>query len=58
MNLLEHFIVEIHSEEPAPITGWVVVDVTVNCYGNVSRMKHHTTKEQWEIDKKNGFYMA
>ncbi|MBR2492281.1 MAG: hypothetical protein IKB64_02275 [Paludibacteraceae bacterium] len=58
MNVVEHFIVEIHSEKDDVIEGFVEVDVTVNCYGNISRVKHSTSKRQWEIDKKNGYYMA
>ena len=58
MNVVEHYIVEIHSEKDDVIEGFVEVDVTVNCYGSISRVKHSTSKRQWEIDKKNGYYLA
>lgn len=56
MNLLEHHIVEIHSEKYHD--GFVEVDCTVNCWGNVSRTTHFATKDQWEAEKKRGYYIA
>lgn len=58
MNLLKHYIREIHSEKDSKVEGFVIVDLTVDCWGRVERTLYSTIKKQWEIDKKNGFYMG
>lgn len=77
MNLLEYYIVEVHSAEtvivPVPDVNaeydgnppkpnkycqveYVVVDLTVNCCGNIRRTVEHWRPEDWEEIKKNGYY--
>lgn len=59
MNLLEHYIIKVHSVEDYENEQiYVLVDLTCNCYGVVKRVFHLTTRRQWEIDKKRGFYLA
>jgi NADPH-dependent 7-cyano-7-deazaguanine reductase QueF len=59
MNLLEHYIVEVHNIlESKTNPEWIEVDVTTNCWGNISRHKHITTKKRWEYDLKQGYYIA
>lgn len=59
MNLLEHYIIKVHSVEHYDSEqNYVLVDLTCNCYGVVQRVSHLTTIQQWEIDKKRGFYFA
>lgn len=45
MNLVEHFIVETHSEKDDVIEGFVEVEVTVNCYGNIKQGKAFHVQE-------------
>lgn len=56
MNLLEHYILEIHSEEV--YEDLVIADVTINCYGRKERKKHVETRKNWEREKKQGWYLA
>lgn len=60
MNLLEHYIEEIISEEEVEHNGgtFVYAKVKVNCYGNVSVEDRIEEKTQWEAEKKKGYYMA
>ena len=59
MNLLEHYIIKVHSvEDYESEQNYVLVDLTCNCYGVIQRVFHLTTRQQWEIDKKRGFYLA
>jgi hypothetical protein len=59
MNLLEHYIIKVHSVEYYDSEqNYVLVDLTCNCYGAIQRVSHLTTIQQWEIDKKRGFYLA
>lgn len=60
MNLLEHYIEEIISEEEVNHNGenFVVAKVKVNCYGNVNVDEHITSKRMWEEEKLQGYYMA
>ena len=69
MNLLEHYIKEIHSvqdvsdkfekatgsESKEPL---YEVDVTVNCYGVVERMRRFMSKSEFEQAKKQGYFLA
>ena len=65
MNLLEVYIVEIHSEKPYT-EGWtkkfdkefVEVDVTTNCYGSVKRNTTIWTTEELKKYKEDGYYMG
>ena len=42
MNLIELYIVEVHSVRECEVEGvrWVEIDATTNGYGNVSLCKH------------------
>ena len=69
MNLLEHYIKDIHSvqdisdkferatesklKEPL-----YEVDVTVDCYGVVERMRKIMSKSDFEQAKKQGYFLA
>lgn len=59
MNLLEHYIKEIHSiKEFEKYPDMIEVDVTCYCYGSIQRVKHSTDKKQWQIDLEKGYFMA
>ena len=69
MNLLEHYIKEIHnvqdvsdkyvrateSELKEPL---YEVDVTVDCYGVVERTRKIMSKSEFEQAKKQGYFLA
>ena len=68
MNLLEHYIKEIHSvrdvteeyvkyghKPPEPL---LEVDMTVNCYGVIERKKKQFLKSDFELAKAMGYYMS
>ena len=61
MNLLEHYIEEIHSVQKIERKWGVVIlaDLTVNCYGVISRTTTtFGSVNEWERIKKQGYYMA
>lgn len=61
MEILEHYIKEIHSEEEIrsyPPPKIMKVDVTTNCWGQIKRWTTTFTKEQWEIAKYKGYFLA
>ncbi len=59
MNLLEHYIIEIHNViEFNTVPGMIKVDVTYNCYGTVERGTHITSKELWEEALNKGYYLG
>ena len=59
MNLLEHYIKEIHGiKEFEKYPDMIEVDVTCNCYGSIQRVKHLTDKKQWQMDLKKGYFIA
>lgn len=59
MNLLEHYIKKIVSEEPwEKDKRWIRVTVDVDCWGNKSRMTTVFSKEVWEKAKKRGYFLA
>lgn len=55
MNLLQHWIKEIHSELDLD-DGTVKVEVTVNCWGAKSRKERVFNKEAWEQIKQAGVW--
>lgn len=57
MNILEHYIVEIHSEKDDG-NGGVEVDFTDSCYGDRRRRMRRYSKERWEAIKARGYYMG
>ena len=69
MNLLEHYIKEIHSVTDVtkeyinytnddPLEPLFEIDMTVDCYGNISRTKTRFWEKEWETIKKRGYYFA
>ena len=69
MNLLEHYIEEIHSVQDVsdkfekatgrkPKEPLYEVDVTVNCYGAVERKRKFISKSEFEQAKKQGYFLA
>ena len=63
MNLLECYIKEVHSVKTIPHQDWmeeewVEVEMTVNCYGNISKTTCYETRENFERDLKRGYYMG
>ena len=69
MNLLEHYIKEIHNVQGVadrydkvirhkPKEPLYEVDVTVDCYGVVERMKKIMSKSALEQAKKQGYFLA
>ena len=69
MNLLEHYIKEIHnvqdiSDKYEKATGnkpkepLYEVDVTVDCYGVVERTRKIMDKSEFEQAKKQGYFLA
>lgn len=57
MNLLEHYIEEVHKEEDIG-DGYLKVTVTCNCYGDVREYTHFVKKSQWEREKQMGYFLA
>ncbi len=66
MNLLEHYIEEVHSIVPCtaewtkelPEQNFLSVDVTYNCYGVIERTTRVFEIEEWDITQKRGYWMG
>lgn len=59
MNLLEHYIVEVHDvKEYKKYPNMLEVDVTYDCYGDKKRDKHFTSKDEWETSLARGYFLA
>lgn len=69
MNLLEHYIKEVHSIEDAthyfeellgfePSELIYKIDLTYDCYGHIERDVKFFYKSEWDIVKKDGYFMA
>ena len=65
MNLLEHYIEEIHSEKSTiyelphgDFITLVELDITINCYGNIERIKTTMVKDNWLKAKEKGYYLG
>ena len=69
MNLLEHYIKEIHNVQDVsdkfvratgskPKEPLYEVDVTVDCYGVVERTRKIMSKSEFEQAKKQGYFLA
>lgn len=59
MNVLEHYIVEVHEVKTYDNDpGFVVVDLTSDCYGHRSRGKHLFKADQWVQSKQQGYYVG
>ena len=69
MQAIEHYIKEIHNVEDVsdkyekairqkPKEPLYEVDVTVDCYGVVERMRKFMSKSEFEQAKKQGYFLA
>lgn len=66
MNLLEHYIKEIHNVESYEVSWtkelahkkFVKVDMTHNCWGDLKRETQIFDTNQWEQIKEQGYFMA
>ena len=63
MNILEHYVKEIHSIECVEMPfetdeKWVKVNFTVDCYGRINRTELVITISEWHEICENGYYMA
>jgi hypothetical protein len=59
MNLLEHYIIEVHEViDLEDFPGMIKVDLTYDCWGSIQRTWHTTTKEEWEEDLARGYYLG
>lgn len=60
MNLLEHYIEEIHSVEEVRTDTLILqkVDLTHQCYGVVQRETKTFLNSEWEDVKAKGYFMA
>ncbi len=56
MNLLEHYISEIHSEQTEG--DYVRVVATINCYGSKKVINRLFSKSGWNEIKELGYYMG
>lgn len=57
MNILKHYIKEIHSVEELS-NGLIKVNLTVDCYGSVREIETQFPKDKWKEVKEQGYYMA
>lgn len=61
MNLLEHYIDEVISEEERVSpqgTKYIKVTMLIDCYGVKEQTTHLFLPSEWEKAKKNGYYLA
>jgi hypothetical protein len=59
MNLIEHFIIEVHEiKEFDDYPNIIEVDVTTNCYGAIQRAKQCFSKEKWQKAIAQGYFLA
>lgn len=60
MNLLEHYILEVASEEENKDYGGVNTICKVNCYGIITENYAHyaISQEQLDKEKKQGYFMS
>ncbi len=65
MNLLEHYIKDVHSETPfnennfdGVPTDYVTVDVTIDCWGSIERKTRTFEQAEWETIKIDGYFMG
>lgn len=68
MNLLEHYIKEIHEvcevvkkhKDGTEEFLYLLIDVTYDCYGRINRDKNHYVKNYAELEKikEKGYYLV
>lgn len=65
MNLVEHYIEEVHSVKPY-VEDWtrklnkpfVIVELTYNCYGTYGEHKWVYSVDEWNEIREKGFYLG
>lgn len=65
MNLVEHYIEEVHSVKPY-VEDWtrklnkpfVIVELTYNCYGTLGEHKWVYSVDEWNDIREKGFYLG
>lgn len=63
MNLLEHYILEVINinelQMPEHIKEhYIEVEVLCDCWGDKRIYTHVTTRENWELELKQGYFLA
>lgn len=63
MNLLEHYIIEVKEINILQPPEWTTDDyleikVLCDCWGDKRIYTHVTTRENWEKELKQGYFMA
>lgn len=69
MNLLEHYIKEVHSVDDVsnifeeangflPKEPFLKIDLTYDCHGAIGRNTRYFYKSEWEDAQKKGYFMA
>ena len=66
MNILEHYIKEIHSIKPCteewitefPYRELLEIELTSDCYGRIERETYIWSSNQWEQIKEQGYFMG
>lgn len=61
MNLLEHYIIdviEINALDTFPLPPMIEVKALCDCWGDKRVYTHVTTRENWERELKQGYFMA
>lgn len=59
MNLLEHYIIKVISIKDLDVFDSLIeVKALCDCWGNKRIYTHVTTRENWERELKQGYFMA
>lgn len=58
MNLVEHYIVTIHSETLSKDGKFIIVDLTYDCYGCLKRTTEEFLISTWDKIKEDGYFLA
>lgn len=66
MNVLEHYIVKIHSVVPyraewtkeLPDKKFVTADITTDCYGSIKRESRVFSQTEWDKVVKRRYYLG
>ena len=59
MNLLEHYIIEVIKITDLDVFDSLIeVEVLCDCWGDKRIYTHVTTRENWERELKQGYFMA
>lgn len=59
MNLLEHYIIDVKEVNVLNTSPRLIeVKVLCDCWGYKKVVSHYTTRENWERELKQGYFMA